>query len=115
MGFFDNNQAGVYKNLTGLQIRLMYESFLERGTLHAPLISSLILGVAGIPEVTITEITEAGITDTIIEAVNPGVTEAAEAAVSGIPEAGVIEALEVTVQPSDGVIGTPVATHLGES
>jgi hypothetical protein len=135
MVFFDNNQVGVYKNLMGLQIRLMYESFLERGILHEPLILSLTLGVVGRPKVTVTEITEAGITDItetgvtqtpvaeVTKAANPGVTEAAnlgvmevaEAAISGIPEAGVTEALEVTVQPNDGVIGTPVATHLGES
>jgi hypothetical protein len=109
MGFFDNSQAGVYKTLTGLQIRLMYESLLERGTLHAPLILSLTLGVAGIPEVTVTEISEAGITDidTVTKVANPGVTEAAEVAVTDAPA--------VTVQPSDGVTGTPVATHLGES
>jgi hypothetical protein len=105
----------------------MYENFLERNTLHAPLISSLTHGVTGISEVTVTEITEAGVTDItetgvtqismvgVIEVADPGVTEAAEATVSGIPEAGVTEAPEITVQPSDRVTRTSVATHLGES
>jgi hypothetical protein len=127
MEFFDNNQASVYKNLTGLQIRLIYESFLERGTFHVPLISSLTHGVVGTPEVTVieitkawaTDITETGVSQTpvagVTKAADLGVTKAAEAADGGIPKAGVIEAPEVTVQPSNGVTRTPVATHLGES
>jgi hypothetical protein len=82
MGFFDNNQAGVYKNLTGLQTRLMYESFLERGTLHAPLISSITHGVIGVPHVIVIEITEAWVTDIteigVIQTLVAGVTEAAD-------------------------------------
>jgi hypothetical protein len=89
----------------------MYENFLERNTLHAPLISSLTHGVTGISEVTVTEITEAGVTD-ITET---GVTQISMVGVIEVADPGVTEAPEITVQPSDRVTRTSVATHLGES